>query len=146
MIFEDFIHVWAGYGLKVYANHTKPCLRLLYIIGQGDIPNTWAPRGRQSAGLNHFGVILYMLYIGTVGGLGKEPISSKSNLGNHCLNLVLHIPGQVQYKFQAPFKMIFLEKKALDCEILIGNRQRASNKNHSWNMPSLMYANNFLSY
>ena len=26
-------------GGKVYANHTKPYLRLLYIIGQGGIPN-----------------------------------------------------------------------------------------------------------
>ena len=55
-----------------------------------------------------------MLYMGTVGGLGKEPIYSKSKLGNHCLNLILHIPGEVQYQFQAPFKMIFLEKNALD--------------------------------
>ena len=128
------------------ANHTKPYLCLLYIIGQGNIPNTRAPRGRQSAGLNHFGVIFYILYIGTIGGLGKEPISSKSKLGNHCLNLILHIPGRVQYKFQAPFKMIFLEKNTLDCGILIGNRQRAFNKNYSSNVPSLMYANNVLSY
>ena len=62
-------------------------------------------------------------------GVGKEPISSKSKLGNHCLNLILHIPGQVQYKFQAPFKMIFLEKNALDCEIWIGRRQSVFNKN-----------------
>ena len=130
----------------MYANHTKPYLRLLYILEQGDIPNTWAPRGLQSAGLDHFGVIFYILYIGTIGGLGKEPISSKSKLGNHCLNLILHIPGRVQYKFQAPFKMIFLEKKALDCGILIGNRQRAFNKNDSSNVSSLMYSNNFLSY
>ena len=65
----------------------------------------------------------------TVGGLCKEPIYSKSKLGNHCLNLLLHIPGEVQYQFQAPFKMIFLEKNALDCEILIGNRPSAFNKN-----------------
>ena len=55
--------------------------------------------------------------MGTVGGLGNEPISSKSKLENHCLNSILHIPGQVQYKFQDPFKMIFLEKNAVDCEI-----------------------------
>ena len=76
-------------------------------------------------------------------GLGKEPISSKSKLGNQCLNLILHIPGQVQYKFQVHFKMIFLEKNALDCEILIANRQRAFNENYSSNVPSFMYANNF---
>ena len=146
IFFEDFIPVWAGYGLKVYENHTKPYLHLLYIIEQGDIPNTWAPRGRQSAGLSHFGGNFYILYMRTVGGLGKEPISWKSEPENRGLNLILHIPGQVRYKFQAPFKMIFLEKKALDCEIWIGNRQRAFNKNYSWNVPSLMYANNFLSY
>ena len=84
--------------------------------------------------------------MGTVGGLGKEPISWKSKPENRGLNLILHIPGQVQYKFQAPFKMIFLEKNSLDCEILIGNRQRAFNKNDSSNVPPLMYANNFLSY
>ena len=128
------------------ANHTKPYLCLLYIIGQGNIPNTRAPRGRQSAGLNHFWGIFYILYIGTIGGLGKEPISSKSKLGNHCLNLILHIPGRVQYKFQAPFKMIFFEKNALDCGILIGNRQRAFNKNDSSNVSSLIYSNNFLAY
>ena len=61
--FEDFIHVWAGYGLKVYANHTKPYLRLLYIIGQGDIPNEGAPWGWQSAGVSHFGGIFYIFCI-----------------------------------------------------------------------------------
>ena len=114
-------------------------------MGQGGIPNEGAPWGWQSAGLSHFGGNFYILYMRTVGGLGKEPISSKSKLGNHWLNLILHIPGRVQYKFQAPFKMIFLEKKALDCGILIENWQRAFNKNDSSNVPSLMYSNNFLS-
>ena len=79
-------------------------------------------------------------------GVGKEPISSKSKFVNHCLNLIPHIPGQVQYKFQAPFKMIFLEKNALDCEIWIGKRQSAFNKNYFPNVSSFMYSNDFLSY
>ncbi len=78
-----------------------------------------APRGRQSERLGYFGGIFYILYMGTVGGFGKKPISPKSKLGNHCLNLILHIPGQVQYKFQTPFKFIFLEKNALDCGIWV---------------------------
>ena len=79
-------------------------------------------------------------------GLSKEPISSKSKLGNHGLNLILHIPGQVQYKFQGPFKMIFLEKNALDCEIWIGKRQSAFRKNLFFYVSPSMYSNNFLSY
>ena len=144
IFFEDFIHVWAGYGLKVYENHTKPYLHLLYIIEQGDIPNTWALRGRQPAGLSHFGGNFYILYMRTVGGIGKQPFSWKSKPENRGLNLILHIPGRVQYKFQAPFKMTFFEKNVLDCEILIGNRQRAFNKTS--NVPAFMYANNVLSY
>ena len=146
IFFEDFIHVWAGYGLKVYENHNKPYLLLLYIIEQGDIPNTWALRGRQPAGLSHFGGNFYILYMRTVGGIGKQPFSWKSKPENQGLNLIVYIPGRVQYKFQAPFKLIFLEKAALDGEILIGNGQRAFNKNYSSNVPSLMYANNVLSY
>ena len=34
--------------------------------------------------------------------------------------------------------MIFLEKNALDCEILIGSRQSALNKNLSSNVPSFI--------
>ena len=55
--------------------------------------------------------------MGNVGGLGKEPICSKSKPENRGLDLILYIPRRVQHKFQAPFKMIFLEKNALDCEI-----------------------------
>ena len=82
----------------------------------------------------------------TVGCLGKQPFSWKSKPENQGLNLILYIPGRVQYKFQTPFKMIFLEKNAFDCEILIVSRQRAFNKNYSLNVPSFIYENNFLSY
>ena len=84
--------------------------------------------------------------MGSIGGLGKQPISWKSKPENRGLNLILYIPGRVQYKFQAPFKMIFLEKNALDCEILIGNRQSAFNKNKFSNVSTFMYSNNFLYY
>ena len=77
--------------------------------------------------------------MGSVVGLGKEPISSKSKLGNHCLNLILHILEQVQYKFQAPFKMIFLEKNALDYEIWIGMRQSAFNINYFLCVPAHVF-------
>ena len=96
-------------------------------MGQGFIPNEGAPWGWQSAGFSHFGGIFYILYMGTVGGIGKEPISWKSKPENRGLNLILYIPRRVQHKFQAPFKMIFLEKNALDCEIWIGKRQSAFN-------------------
>ena len=88
-------------------------------VGKVIFPHKRAPRGRHKVYLSHFGGIFYILYMGNVGGLGKEPIYSKSKLGNHCLNLILHIPGEVQYQFQAPFKMIFLEKNALDCRIRV---------------------------
>ena len=68
-----------------------------------------------------------MLYMGTVGGLGKEPILWKSEPENRGLNLILYIPKRVLHEFQAPFKMIFFEKNALDCVILIVMR---SIKNH----------------
>ena len=109
--------------------YATPHLSLLWTRRKGDIPHERVTRGRQSAWVRYFGVILYILYRANVVGVGKEPISSKSKLGNHCLNLILQIPEQVQYKFQATFKMIFLEKNALDCEILIGNRPSAFNKN-----------------
>ena len=84
-------------------------------------------RGCLRLTLSHFGGIFYILYMGTVGGIGKEPISWKSKPENRGLNLILYIPRRVQHKFQAPFKMIFLEKNALDCEIWIGKRQSAFN-------------------
>ena len=83
--------------------------------------------------------------MGSVGGIGKQSISWKSEPENWGLNLILYIPGRVQHKFQAPFKMIFLEKNALDCEILIGNRPSAFNENKSANVSSILYSNNFLS-
>ena len=83
--------------------------------------------------------------MGSIGGLGKQPISWKSKPENRGLNLILYIPGRVQYKFQAPFKMIFLEKNALDCEIWIGRRQSVFNKNDFLYVPFQMYSNNFLS-
>ena len=97
----------------------KSPLDLLWTRRQGNIRNERAPRGRQSVSLSHLGVIFYIIYMGTVGGVGKEPICSKSKVGNHCLNLILHIPGEEQYKFQVPFKMIFLEKNALDSRIRV---------------------------
>ena len=93
----------------------------------------WHPEWRGSlrlivgCGLSHFWVIFYILYMGTVGGIGKEPISWKSQPENRSLNLILYIPRRVQHKFQAPFKMIFREKNAVDCEIWIGKRQKAFN-------------------
>ena len=68
-----------------------------------------SPEAVSRVDLVYFGVILYILYRANVVGVGKEPIYSKSKLGNHCLDLILHIPGQVEYQFQVPFKMIFLE-------------------------------------
>jgi len=99
--------------------YATPHLSLLWTRRSGDIPHERVSRGRQSTCHSHFGGIFYILYMGTVGGFRKEPIYSKSKLGNHWLNLILHIPGEVQYKFQVPFKMIFLEKNALDSRIRV---------------------------
>ena len=80
--------------------------------------------------------------MGSLGGIGKQPISGKSKPENRGLDLILYIPGRVLHKFQAPFKMIFLEKNALDCEIWIGKRQSAFNKNDFSCVP----VHDFLSY
>ena len=111
-------------------------------MGQGYIQNEGAPWGWQSAGLSYSEGSFYILYMGTVGGIGKEPILWKSDPENRGLNLILYIPGRVQHKFQDPFKMIFLEKNALDCEIWIGERQSAFNKNDFSCVP----VHDFLSY
>ena len=57
------------------------------------------------------------------------------------------MPRWLQHKFQAPFKMIFLEENALDCEIWIGRRQSVFNKNDFlYVVFHFMYSNDFLSY